>query len=185
MRRDDASGFNGTRSPGASFGRPSRAHSVRPAAALWRPSPTLQWLRAPRCSRQRSSGQSWTPGGFDSVADPCPFPASICETGVARANCGVVVRLEGPLIGRDGHGGLVGRGCQLGGQMMDDAMAARALVFDRSLGALLLLSLMPLARDDPRAHIVPRAQPTVVCAVCRGMCQNRTGRARAVGAATV
>ena len=49
--------------------------------------------------------------------------------------------------------------------MMDGAMAARALVFDRSLGALLLLSLMPLARDDPRAHIVPRAQPTVVCAV--------------------
>ena len=35
---------------------------------------------------------------------------------------------------------------------MDDAMAARALVFDRSLGALLLLSLMPLARDDPRAR---------------------------------
>ena len=185
MRRDDAAGFSGTRSPRTAFGRPSRAHSVTPAAALWRPSPTLQWLRAPRCGRQRSSGQSWTPGGFDSVADPSPSSASTCETGVAGANCAVVVRLEAPLIGRDGQTGLVRRGCQLGRQMLDDALAARVLVCGRALGALLLLSLLSLARDYPRAHIVPRAKPTVVCAVCRGICHSGTGRARVAGPATV
>ena len=62
--------------------------------------------------------------------------------------------------------------------MLDDALAARVLVCGRALGALLLLSLLSLARDDPRAHIVPRAKPTVVCAVCRGICHSGTGRAR-------
>ena len=89
------------------------------------------------------------------------------------------------LIERAGQTGLDGRGCQLGRQIKDDAMAARALAFDRALGALLLLSLLSLARDDPRAHIVPRAKPTVVCAVCRGICHSGTGRARVAGPATV
>ena len=68
---------------------------------------------------------------------------------------------------------------------MDDALAARALGFDRALGVQLVLSLLSFVWEEPRAHIAPRAQPTVVCAVCRGMCQSGTGRARVVGPATV
>ena len=83
--------------------------------------------------------------------------------------------------------GLDGCGCQLGRQIKGDAMAARALAFDRALGAMLLLSLLSLARDDPCAHIVPRLPNprSFVCAVGRGMCHSGTGRARVVGPATV
>ena len=97
------------------------------------------------------------------------------------ANSGETPSPCAQLIERDGQSGLVGHGCQLGRQIKGDAMAARALAFDRTLGALLLLSLVSLARDDPRAHIVPRAKPTVVCAVCRGICHSGTGRARGAG----
>ena len=46
--------------------------------------------------------------------------------------------------------------------MLDDALAARALVFDRALGVRLVLPIAPSAREKPRAPFVPRAQPTVV-----------------------
>ena len=45
---------------------------------------------------------------------------------------------------------------------MDDALAARALGFDRALGVLLVLLLLSFVREEPRAHTDPRAQPTVV-----------------------
>ena len=46
--------------------------------------------------------------------------------------------------------------------MLDDALAARALAFDRALGVLLVLPIAPLAWQKSRAHIDPRAHPTVV-----------------------
>ena len=46
--------------------------------------------------------------------------------------------------------------------MLDDALAARALVFGRAHGVRLLLPLLSFARDNSRAPFVPRAQPTVV-----------------------
>ena len=185
MRRDDPAGFSGTRSPRTSFGRPSRAHSVTPAAALWRPSPTVLCLHAPRCGRQRQDPPSSLEFRSVRVADAGALPRTIGDICETRANSGETPSPWASLIGRDGQTGLVRRGCQLGRQMLDDALAARVLVCGRALGALLLLSLLSLARDDPRAHIVPRAKPTVVCAVCRGICHSGTGRARVAGPATV
>ena len=46
--------------------------------------------------------------------------------------------------------------------MMDDALAARALGFDRALCMQLVLPIAPFAWEKPRAPFVPRAQPTVV-----------------------
>ena len=46
--------------------------------------------------------------------------------------------------------------------MLDDALAARALGFDRALGVPLVLPIAPLAWEKSRAPFVPRAQPTVV-----------------------
>ena len=69
--------------------------------------------------------------------------------------------------------------------MMEDALAARALGFDTALGVLLVLLLLLSAWEKSRAHIDPCAQPTVVCAVCRGICHSGTGRARVAGPATV
>ena len=185
LRRDDAAGFRGTRVKRTAFGRPSRARCVTPAAAARRPSPTVLCLHAPRCGRQRQDPHGSLVFRSFRVADAGALPRilrAICEPG---ANSGETPSPCAQLIERDGQSGLVGHGCQLGRQIKGDAMAARALAFDRALGAMLLLSLLSLARDDPRAHIVPRAKPTVVCAVCRGICHSGTGRARVAGPATV
>ena len=45
---------------------------------------------------------------------------------------------------------------------MDDALAARALGFDTAFGVLLVLLLLSFAWEKSRAHIDPRAHPTVV-----------------------
>ena len=68
---------------------------------------------------------------------------------------------------------------------MDDALAARALGSDRVLCVRLVLPNVPFARGMPRAQIDPRAQPPVVLCVWRAICHSGTGRARAVGPATV
>ena len=68
---------------------------------------------------------------------------------------------------------------------MDDALAARALGFDTAFGVLLVLLLLSFAWEKSRAQIDPRAQPVSVLCVCRHPCHSGTGRARAVGPATV
>ena len=161
-RCDDAAGFSGTRSTCTAFGRPSRARCVTPAAAERRPAPLGLCLRAPRCGRQRQDPRGSVEFRSFGVADAGALPRilrAICET---RANSGETPPPFAQLNGRDGQSGLDGRGCHLGRQILDDALAARALDFDRAFGVRLLLSLLSSARDDSRAPFVPRAQPTVV-----------------------
>ena len=161
-RCDDAAGFSGTRSTRTAFGRPSRARCVTPAAAERRPAPLGLCLRAPRCGRQRQDPRGSLEFRSFRVADAGALPRiirAICET---RANSGETPPPFAQLNGRDGQSSIVGCGCNLGRQMLDDALAARALDFGRALGMRLLLSLLSFARDDSRAPFVPRAQPTVV-----------------------
>ena len=54
--------------------------------------------------------------------------------------------------------------------MLDDALAARALGFDRALGVPLVLPIAPLAWEKSRAQIDPRAQPVSVLCVWRHIC---------------
>ena len=46
--------------------------------------------------------------------------------------------------------------------MLDDALTACALGFDRAHGVQLVLTIAPLAWEKSRVHIDPCAQPTVV-----------------------
>ena len=161
-RCDDAAWFSGTRWTRAAFGRPSRARCVTPAAAERRPAPLGLCLRAPRWDRQRQGPRGSLEFRSFRVADAGALPRilrAICET---RANSGETPPPLAQLNGRDGQSGIVGCGCNLGRQMLDDALAARALDFGRAHGVRLLLSLLSFARDNSRAPFVPRAQPTVV-----------------------
>ena len=162
LRRDDAARFRGTHSARTAFGRPSRARCVTPAAAERLPSHRVLWLHAPRCGRQRQDPRGSLEFRSVRVADAGALPRilrAICET---RANSGETPPPFAQFNGRDGQSGIVGCGCNLGRQMLDDALAARALDFGRSHGVWLLLSLLSFARDNSRAPFVPRAQPTVV-----------------------
>ena len=162
LRRDDAARFRGTHSARTAFGRPSRARCVTPAAAERLPSHRVLWLHAPRCGRQRQDPRGSLEFRRFRVADAGALPRilrAICET---PPNSGETPPPLAQLIGRDGQSGLVGCGCQMGRQMLDDALAARALGFDRALGVPLVLPIAPLAWEKSRAPFVPRAQPTVI-----------------------
>ena len=162
LRRDDAAGFRSTTSARSAFGRPSRARCVTPTAAERRPAPLGLCLRAPRCGRQRQDPRGSLEFRSVRVADAGALPRilrAICET---RANSGETPPPLAQLNGRDGQSGLVGCSCQMGRQMLDDALAARALGFDRALGVPLVLPIAPLAWEKSRAPFVPRAHPTVV-----------------------